>query len=224
MIKTLVEQFKLIAIGLAGALILSGCTGASVKVPTNFPVPVVQPVPLHVGLVLDDELTGYEHVEDLEKNGEWKITIGPAQEPMFENLFQGLFADHSRVNDHVQQPPNLHGVLRPSIEQVQFSTPTQTRSDYFEVWIRYQIKLYDQGELIAEWPITAYGKANVRNYGMASTNPALQAAALNACRDAMAFFSVQFRKTKEVQAWLNAHTPAGQTQPPVASVHGATQS
>ncbi len=204
----LVEQFRRLArpaVLLLLCVHLGACVGASVNVPTKFPVPVVEPVPLHVGLVLDDTLTGYEHVEDLEKNGEWRINIGPAQEPMFENLFRGLFDAHSRVNDHVQQPPSLHGVLRPSIEQVQFSTPTQTRTDYFEVWIRYEIKLYDQGELIATWPITAYGKANVRNYGMASTSPALQAAALNACRDAMAFFSVQFGKTPAVRTWLDTH-------------------
>ena len=210
--KILVEQFlplapvtRLLSILCFCSLIAGGCTGASISVPTSFPVPIVDPVPLHVGLVLDEVLTGYEHVEELEKNGEWRISIGPAQEPMFDSLFRGLFAQHSRVNDHVQQPPNLHGVIRPTIEAVQFSTPAQTRTDYYEVWIRYEIKLYDQGELIAKWPITAYGKANVKNYGMAGTNPALEAAALAACRDAMAFFAVQFGKKKAVKGWMDSH-------------------
>jgi hypothetical protein len=35
----------------------------------------------------------------------------------------------------------VDGVLTPTIEEVQFSTPDQTRSDYFEVWVRYRFEL-----------------------------------------------------------------------------------
>lgn len=188
-------------------LLLGGCLGAQVEVPTDFPVPLLEPVPVPVGLYLDSELTEYVHEEELPDNGKWRITIGPAQPTMFNNLFAGMFVRHEMVAGSTTQAQgsDLKGVIQPSIAEVQFSTPSQTRSDYFEVWIRYQIKLYDRGLLLGEWPITAYGKANVQNYGLSSTSPALQAAAFAACRDAMAYFAVEFQKVPAVKKWLDEH-------------------
>ncbi len=96
-------------------------------------------------------------------------------------------------------------MLVPTIEEVQFSTPDQTRTSYFEVWVRYRFQLRDRdGSVVGEWPMTAYGKANASNYGLKSRNPALEAAALAALRDAMAFFTVQFRTVPAVRTWLKA--------------------
>jgi hypothetical protein len=182
---------------------LGACAGASVEAPIKFPVPVVETLPLTMGLVLTDELTGYVHEEKLENNGNWVIDIGAAQQPMFENLFRGLFTNYETLPKVDGQSQSHHGVIVPNITQVQFAIPSQTRTDYFEVWIRYQIQLFDEQTLIAEWPITAYGKANVRNYGLVSTNPALTAAARAACRDAMAFFAVEFGADPKIRAWLD---------------------
>lgn len=156
-----------------------------------------------MGLVLNTELTDYVHEEKLEKNGNWVIDIGAAQQPMFENLFRGLFTNFETLPKVDGQSTAHNGVIVPSITQVQFSIPSQTRTDYFEVWIKYQVQLFDEQTLIAEWPITAYGKANVRNYGLVSTNQALTAAALAACRDAMAFFALEFSAEPKIKAWLD---------------------
>lgn len=190
---------------------LGGCLGAAVEVPTEFPVPLLRQLPVNVGLVLSDDLTSFVHEETLPDNGDWRIVLGPAQPVMFNNLFAGMFDSHQIVADTSAQTQgrSVNGVLVPSIEEVQFSIPSQTRSDYFEVWIRYQIKLYDNGTLLGEWPITAYGKANVQNYGLSSTSPALQAAAFAACRDAMAYFAVEFQRVPAVRTWLAAQSPQG---------------
>ncbi|MGI9326498.1 MAG: hypothetical protein ACR2PZ_14845 [Pseudomonadales bacterium] len=186
--------------------LLSGCLGAEIEVPTEFPVPLLDPLPVAVGLVLDEALTSYVHEEELPEAGKWRISIGGAQPTMFNNLFTGMFSRYQEVASVTaeDQSSDLQGVLHPSIAELQFSTPNQTRSDYFEVWIRYQIKLYDNGTLLGEWPITAYGKANVQNYGLSSTSPALQAAAFSACRDAMAYFAVEFQRIPAVKTWLDA--------------------
>ena len=191
-------------------LLLGGCVGASVAVPTQFPVPLLNKVPHDFGLVLSKELTSYVHEEKIPEYGEWRIELGPAQEPMFEQLLTGMFNNHTRIDAVDQQGAAIRGVLQPAIKEVQFSTPNQTRSDYFEVWIRYEIGVYDQGTLISALPIAAYGKANVQNYGLSSTEPALQAAAWAACRDAMAYFAVQFQRDKAIQQWLSGarQTPA----------------
>jgi hypothetical protein len=196
------------SIGLMALLLaVAGCGPASVSVPTTqFPVPVMDRVPLDMGVLLDDKLQTYAHSETLDTGREWHIELGSAQRPMFENLLAGMFA-HSAVVAALPAS-NVDGVIVPSIEELQFSTPQQTKSNYFEVWIRYQIRLHDQdGTLIAEWPLTAYGQSNARNFGMSKgDDDALQAAALAACRDAMAFFIVQFHTIPAVEAWLAAKT------------------
>lgn len=182
---------------------LAGCGGASVSVPALFPVPVVERLPVSIGLYLDEALVTYVFQEDLGEGGEWEIELGRAQEQMFTNLLAGMFDAVYPVADPQQPDGQVAGVLVPAISEVQFSTPLQTRTEYFEVWVRYQFQLYDRdGQLVTEWPLTAYGKANEDNYGLQSREPALQAAAVEACRDAMAFFTVQFRSIPDVQRWL----------------------
>lgn len=198
-------------LALACLLLLGGCLGASVAVPTQFPVPLLHKLPYEMGLLLDSELTSYVHEETVPEYGSWSINVGPAQEPMFTQLFIGLFDRHQQVSDASAQPASMKGVIRPSIKEVQFSIPNQTRSDYFEVWIRYEIEVFDQGQLISTLPIAAYGKANVQNYGLSSTEPALQAAAFAACRDAMAYFAVQFQREPTVRAWLDPGTGVTET-------------
>ena len=188
---------------LVAVTVLTGCGGASVTVPALFPVPVVERLPLAMGLHLDDALVNYVFTEDLGEAGEWEIELGRAQEQMFTNLLSGMFDAVYPVADPQQPDGQVAGVLVPAISEVQFSTPLQTRTEYFEVWVRYQFRLYDRdGQLVTEWPLTAYGKANEDNYGLQSREPALQAAAVEACRDAMAFFTVQFRSIPDVQRWL----------------------
>jgi len=193
------------ALLIAAVGVLTGCGGASVAVPTSFPIPLVEKLPLKMGVYLNPELLAYVHNEKLESSGNWSINLGDAQQPMFKNLLTGMFDQMEFVADPQSPPANLDGVLVPNIEEVQFSIPSQTRSDYYEVWIRYQFKLYSgDGQLLADWPLTAYGKANERNYGMQSNQQGLQAAALAACRDAMAFFTIQFQGVPPVKDWLAA--------------------
>lgn len=200
----------LIAIALVA--FLGACGGARVEVPPVLPVPLVERLPMVIGLHLPESLLEYRHEEDLEAGGKWQIQLGGAQPTMFENLLAGMFTDVQRVEDPSHPPGSVRGVLKPEIEEVQFSTPEQTRSEYFEVWVRYRFELFDRdGTSLGQWPLTAYGKANARNYGMNSREPALQAAALAALRDAMAFFTVQFRSVPAVQSWLNSELGAAST-------------
>lgn len=198
------ERLRFALAAIACLTLATACGGASVEVPTNFPVPVLDKLPLNMGIHLSDELLNYVHAERLENAGNWAIDLGDAQPAMFNNLLSGMFQRVETVADPKAPSMGVNGVLVPSIQEVQFSIPSQTRSDYYEVWIRYQFQLYDgEGQLLADWPLTAYGKADEDNYGLQTDQPALQAAALAACRDAMAFFTVQFRDVPNVKAWLD---------------------
>lgn len=88
------------------------------------------------------------------------------------------------------------GVLAPMIEEVQFATPRQTGNDFFEVWVRYQMRLFDMGGALRdEWQLIGYGKAAEQNY--IDQSEAINAAATWALRDAAAMLAFELHdKTK----------------------------
>ncbi len=107
-----------------------------------------------------------------------------------------------RTADAVGTP--VDGILVPSIEEVQFAIPDQTGGEFYEVWIRYQLALFDaDGQPLGEWPLIGYGKANQRNYGtIDQKTTGLNEATIWALRDAAALLSFQFRDQTQVKAWL----------------------
>jgi hypothetical protein len=192
---------------------VAGCMTTSVEVDeeAQFPIPLVKKLPLSVGLHMPPELLDYVHTEDLGDDGSFSIDISDAQPTVFQNLFTGMFEGMASIDDPTQPGADVAGTLVPRIAEMQFSTPFQTRTDYFEVWIRYQFELYNRdGDRLGDWQLTAYGKANTQNYGLNTTSPTLRAAALQACRDAMAFFTVQFTREPLVQSWLMAELGGAQ--------------
>ena len=94
----------------------------------------------------------------------------------------------------------VDAILLPEIMQMQMALPRQTRSEYFEVWMRYRFHFYDnEANLIGSWDLPAYGKANQNDYR--GDEAGLKAAALSACRDAMAFFSLNFQSESVAARW-----------------------
>ncbi|MEM7100310.1 MAG: hypothetical protein AAF541_18735 [Pseudomonadota bacterium] len=198
---------------LAICLSLAGCAGTKVlEVDANrFPVPLMSQNAVSLGVLLDDDIRSFVHKETIEKKGSWEVVLGPVQQTLFTNLSTGVFESFEFVN--TTSAPHLDGVLKPTIKEVQFSLPSQTRSNYYEVWIRYDFELFDrEGGQVGQWSLPAYGKANKNNFGSKSVG--LQEAALAACRDAMAFFSINFAKEPAVYKWLTAGKPLMPKAPP----------
>jgi len=134
---------------------------------------------------------------------EWQIELGSAQRSMFDNLMKGMFIGHRFVERADTANAGVAGVLAPSIEELQFTLPSQTRTEYHEVWIRYRFQMFDnQGKVLGDWQLTAYGKSHQQNHAGASAS--LRAAALDACRDAMADFVLRFRSFPSIAPWLQA--------------------
>ena len=123
---------------------------------------------------------------------------GEATEPAAESTTPVQF----RPLDDRQ--PAVDGILAPSIDEVQFAIPDQTGGEFYEVWIRYRLRLYGaDGTVFGDWPVIGYGKANQRNYGSIDQNETgLNEATIWALRDAAAWLSFQFRDQSEVQSWL----------------------
>ena len=211
MIRPLTAIFALV--------LITGCAGTKdVAFEGNFPVPLIKKTPLRMGLALDETLTQYVYQEKIEKKGEWNVSLGPVQESLFTNLAEGMFTGYEMVAAPADAAPSIAGVdaiLKPEITDLQFSLPDQTRSNFYEVWIRYTFRLYQpDGTLVSEWPLPAYGKASKRDFGNSSAG--VKAAAIAACRDAMAFFALNFTKEPAVKKWLD-----GRASPPSQGPSGA---
>ena len=216
---------------LLAALALTACKGgASVTVDVSVPRPLVEPIGVAVGMYFDDQLNSYVHREQLADFGVYSINIGSSQATVFAQVFEAIFgqvvpmvnrapADGAQDDEPVLslvaaggRDINVEGVLAPSIEEVQFALPDQTGGDFYEVWIRYRMQILDtEGQVLAEWPLIGYGKANQRNYGTIDQKEAgLYAAAIWALRDAAAVLSFQFHDQIAVKGWLaavGANTP-----------------
>lgn len=202
---------------LIACIIVGGCAGADVAVQsTRLPVPVVDPLPVSIGIHLSDDLRTYVHEETIANTGTFRINVGAAQALMFQNLATGLFSGHRFVASADDHATDIDAILVPSINELQFSMPKQTKSDFFEVWLNYNFELFGpEGNTIAEWPMKAYGRANSRNYGFLedTESGALQEASRVALRDAMALFTFKFQRVPEVNQWLKVRSDPNATSP-----------
>ena len=195
-------------ITLALGVFAAGCSGAQVNLESQFPTPLLEPIPLHTGIVLTDELLNYNYSEEIKGSGQFNIHIGGAQGNMFNRLGEGLFSEYT-VLEKLASSDSVDAILLPEIMQMQMALPRQTRSEYFEVWMRYRFNFYDnEANLIGSWDLPAYGKANQNDYR--GDDAGLKAAAISACRDAMAFFSLNFQSEAVAGRWAAGEkgTPA----------------
>jgi len=188
-------------------LTLGGCAGANVQMQGEIPTPLVNRLPVRVGLYLEPALVQYVFEEKIQDHGDWRVEVGPMQKKLFEQITRAMFLEAVPVSSIAPAGADLDAVLAPSIADFQISIPSQTRSDFYEVWIKYQMRLYDtHGTLIAEWPLTAYGKANKGDFGFMDNSDKLviRQATMTALRDAGAFLSLRFSTVPNVRAWLDA--------------------
>jgi hypothetical protein len=194
---------------LLAALLLAGCTTTAVEVQGEFPTgAVVEKLPLSMGVLFTEEFRAYTLAEPIPTRGDWTIDIGSAQVAMFQSVLPAMFERVEEV-DSVEAAEGLDAVLVPRVEEMQFAIPFQTKSNFFEVWIRYQLTLHDPATdtVIAAWPLTAYGRT--RDAMLEGAEPAIRQAAIMALRDAGAFLAIDFRKTRELEPWLRQALPAG---------------
>ena len=181
------------------AFAVFGCQGASVVVSTDVPTPLVEPIPLRVGVFFDESLKGYVHEETLEDHGNFRIELGTVQVPVFERVFDALFEETVALAS-AEASDGVAAVIVPVFEELQFSIPAQTRGEFFEVWIKYRIDVYaPDGELLANWPLPAYGKSNERNFGFMedSKGSGLTEASVWALRDAAARLALYLPRVPE---------------------------
>jgi hypothetical protein len=179
---------------------LSGCGSTEVIVEANFPAPLVAPLPLRMGVIIPDELYNFIYTEDIPEQSLWTIALGDANVAMLEPLFKGMFQEVTDL-EAVAGAAGLDGVIEPKLEKFEFDVPIGERDEFVEVWMQYQITVYEpDGATVAQWPVSGYGKSEL----IRDQEDAVQRAAIVAMREAGATISTKFSQQPEIKEWLGA--------------------
>ena len=218
-------------------LFLAGCSSKQVIVEGNFPEPLLDPLPITMGVIYPPAFAQHEFFDEAKgrADSDWLVKTGEAQVAFWDILLGGLFQEVVHIDSWATaqaEGGRLDGVLIPSIAELQYTVPTHTNVKVYEIWMRYEFRLVDiaaihqqeDGALsfnpddrLAEWPITAYGKTPTAF--LQSDEEAVNLAAVVALRDAGAHFITTFGRTPGVATWLDglgsrqgsSETVSGQT-------------
>jgi hypothetical protein len=192
-------------------LTLAGCGPNRVETPSRFPAPLMQPLRLSAALDADRAFSTHVHDEKLPPPGRaWRLSVGPASVDWMKTLLAASFTSFSNERSSADL------VFRPAIEDVQFSTPQQSKTEFYEAWIKYRVEVLDRGgRTVANWPITAYGKR--RDRSLASAEAGMGEALNKAMRDGAAALALELRDPLKVQALLKTRSAT----PAAASTSGA---
>ena len=203
-------------LGLILTGLLAGC-GANVTLDTpTIPTPLLKQIDMTVGVRMPPNFENFVHEESIYGQQEWSINLGRSNAALFEQLFAYMFSNVIILGpDDDPQLMSLDAVIEPSIDAFEFSTPEQSNTEAFAVWIRYRLKVYDSaGDLTSNWPVAAYGKSQTTTLG---GSDALQRAAVLAMRDAAALMIMKFDNVTRISALAGGGTapsaPALPAQP-----------
>jgi hypothetical protein len=182
---------------------LSGCKNTLI-VRGDFPSPVINQLPFTVGAIFDQSFSQYRYLEKNDKRSEWDVSVGDAQVQLFQQVFTAMFnkvVNNSQITTEVDNSIDLY--IQPSIESFQYNVPYETKGNMYEVWLKYNVKVFDeQQQLIADWILTAYGKTPTAFFK--SQEAALNEAMVLALRDVGAVLSLKFSHVPEIKSWLKS--------------------
>lgn len=136
---------------------------------------------------------------------------------LFTQLFTYMFEKVTILDaDEDASLLSLDALIEPSIDAFEFSVPKQTKTEAFAVWIRYRLKVYNSdGTVVANWPVSAYGKSQA-----GGGSDALRRAAVLAMRDAAALIIMKLDDETGISARIIAASAAsveGQSPEPAAA-------
>jgi hypothetical protein len=206
---------------LLGCVLLAGCGANEVVVKGHFPQPVLEKLPITLGVYYDPEFREHEFFDEASGRGEsdWVVRTGAAQTQMYDILLGSMFDRVVMLNElprkdrvTVVEEAGVDAVLVPHVDELQYSIPRHTKINVFEIWIRYRYELYaPDGELLGEWTMTSYGKTPTAF--LQTAEGAVNLAAVVALRDAGANFAMNFTSVPEVKQWMEAREPPREGAP-----------
>jgi hypothetical protein len=176
---------------------LGGCASQVTVDNPTIPDPLIDKIPISVAVRYPEVFEHFVHEEELIGKEKWTVDLGRSNELLFTKLFGSMFDEFTVIEgdtDPTDMP--IDAYIEPSIDAFEFSTPSQSQTEAFAVWIRYRIKIFDsEGKQFANWPISAYGKSQTTTMG---GDAALRRAAVLAMRDAAALIVMQLDKATRI--------------------------
>ena len=187
------------------ALALSGCGVSNVVIEGSFPTPNINKIPVTVAVYYDDAIRGFSYLEYSETGQEeFNIESGRSHMELFNAVLPAMF-DRVIVVDNLEdaRAEGVDAVFAPAIEEFQLALPAKTKLDVYEVWIKYNMRLLTaEGDYIADWILTSYGKTPTETFRSAADG--INEATVVALRDLASSFSLSFGQVPEVRDWLSS--------------------
>jgi len=182
-------------------ILLNACTN-SLVVEGKFPSPLTDTLPLTLGIYYDDDFRDYVYEEKSKGRSKWIIESGQAQIDLFTAVLPRIFNQVIPIDAlPPQNPTTADLILSPAIDEFQYAIPSETKVKVFEVWIKFNLRVYDKsGQLVADWILPAYGKTP--SAFLKSKEEAMNEAVVVALRDLGASLSLGFADVPEIKAWL----------------------
>ncbi len=141
----------------AAGVLLAACS-SNVIVESKFPSPLVEALPVRMGILIPEELYNYIYQEEIRDESLWTIALGDANVAMLNPLYSKMFRETRKV-DAVPTDQSLDGVLKTTLEKFEFDVPVGERDKFVEVWMQYQLTLYEpNGDTVVAWPVSGYAR------------------------------------------------------------------
>lgn len=184
-------------------LCLASCAARTVNVEGSYPRPNIPAIPLVLGVYYGEGLTDFVYTELSDRGDEeYLVASGDTHQVLFNTVLPAMF-ERVVVLDSLEAAASqgVDAVFIPRINEFQLGMPQKTRLDSYEVWVRYNMRLADaDGAYIADWVMTAYGKATASSFSTADRG--INDAAVAALRDLASNFSLGLTGVPDVRDWL----------------------
>lgn len=141
--------------------LIGGCT-QNVRPPETFPTPVIQQLPLRVGLYQDRLFRNYVHQAASEMGRAWVVDLESIHKTLFKTVLSALFSEVIELENRpgtYRQPSGLQAIIEPQIQTFSLQTPSGSASPFYRASVAYLLTIYSpQGEPLGSWPVQGQGK------------------------------------------------------------------
>ena len=195
----MIDRLRFVSLAGLAAILMVGCGSTVTMEMPSIPQPRMEKIPVDVAVRIPAEFQNFVHVEEVLGKDTWTIELGNSNAAFFTQLFGHMF-DSVVILGPDDDPRDFQfdALIEPVIDGFEFSTPGQSQSEAFAVWIRYRMSIFDSvGNRASSWTVNAYGKSQKEEMGGGES---LERAAILAMRDAAALIIMQMEKVTNIRA------------------------
>ncbi len=112
---------------IAAGVLLAACS-SNVIVESKFPSPLVEALPVRMGIIIPEELYNYIYTEEIRDESLWTIALGDANVAMLKPLYSKMFQETRKV-DAVRRPTSRSTACsKTTLEKFEFDVPSTRRT------------------------------------------------------------------------------------------------